>query len=181
MITTDRQYKAAQIQAEKLRRAADAFDERAAVNAGTHPQVARAHLASLRESHAELCGEIAAYEALTKSPTDMLGRVLRAKNLTELPKVLINARIAMHLTQGDLATLLGMKEQQIQRYEANLYHGASLARLNQVAEALNISFSLRAELGTVVQVHAPVVGEFLPSDQRQVPVVPPMMTIRKPL
>ncbi|MBM4258372.1 MAG: helix-turn-helix transcriptional regulator [Deltaproteobacteria bacterium] len=39
-------------------------------------------------------------------------------SLEELPKTLIQARIAGGLSQEDLATTLGLKPQQIQRYEA---------------------------------------------------------------
>ena len=57
-------------------------------------------------------------------------------SLEELPTRLIEIRIASHLTQTDLAEKLGLKPQQIQRYEASRYSGASLARLTNVANAL---------------------------------------------
>ena len=44
-------------------------------------------------------------------------------SLEDLPESLVRARIASGLTQKDLATQLGMKEQQIQRYEATGYLG----------------------------------------------------------
>ena len=57
-------------------------------------------------------------------------------SLEELPTRLVEIRIASHLTQTDLAGKLGLKPQQIQRYEASRYIGASLARLTNVANAL---------------------------------------------
>jgi transcriptional regulator with XRE-family HTH domain len=51
---------------------------------------------------------------------------------------LIRARIARGLTQRDLAIKLGLKEQQIQRYEETDYASASLARINEVIRALDI-------------------------------------------
>ena len=57
-------------------------------------------------------------------------------SLEELPTRLIEIRIASHLTQTELAGKLGLKPQQIQRYEASCYSGASLARLTDVANAL---------------------------------------------
>ncbi len=51
---------------------------------------------------------------------------------------MIRARIARGLTQKDLAKRLGIKEQQIQRYEETDYASASMARVNQVIKALDI-------------------------------------------
>ncbi|HEY7830564.1 MAG TPA: helix-turn-helix transcriptional regulator [Solirubrobacteraceae bacterium] len=59
-------------------------------------------------------------------------------SLRELPTALIEARIAAHLTQRDLAQRLGTAEQQIQRWEANNYTGVNLDRLQNIADALNI-------------------------------------------
>lgn len=57
-------------------------------------------------------------------------------SLEELPTRLIEIRIASHWTQTDLAGKLGLKPQQIQRYEASRYSGASLAKLTNIANAL---------------------------------------------
>jgi HTH-type transcriptional regulator / antitoxin HipB len=46
-------------------------------------------------------------------------------SLNDLPTTLIKARIAAGLTQKDLADKIGVREQQIQRYEANHYNSAS--------------------------------------------------------
>ncbi len=55
---------------------------------------------------------------------------------SDLPNVLIKARIAQGLSQKDLAQRIGVKEQQIQRYEATDYSSASLARVREVASVL---------------------------------------------
>jgi ribosome-binding protein aMBF1 (putative translation factor) len=60
-------------------------------------------------------------------------------SLEDLPDTLIKARIAAGLTQRQLAEKLGIKEQQLQRYEANGYSGASLARLQKVLDALGVN------------------------------------------
>jgi transcriptional regulator with XRE-family HTH domain len=67
-------------------------------------------------------------------------------SLDALPKVLIEARIAAGLTQEDLASRLGLKPQQIQRYEASDYQTASLARLRGIARVLNLRVREGAEL-----------------------------------
>jgi len=62
--------------------------------------------------------------------------VISADSLERLPSALIQARIATGLSQKQLAERLGLKEQQVQRYEANDYQGASLGRLHEVVTAL---------------------------------------------
>ena len=54
----------------------------------------------------------------------------------QLATFLIKARIARGLSQRELADRIGLKEQQIQRYEATDYASASLARIKEVASAL---------------------------------------------
>ena len=50
--------------------------------------------------------------------------------------VLIGARIAKGLTQRQLAGMVGLKEQQIQRYEARDYANVDLGRVQEIARAL---------------------------------------------
>ena len=59
--------------------------------------------------------------------------------LEGLADALIQARIAAGLTQEELAERLGLKKQQVQRYEATRYATANLKRLNAVADALEVS------------------------------------------
>jgi transcriptional regulator with XRE-family HTH domain len=54
-----------------------------------------------------------------------------------LPEMLIEERKRLNLTQRQLAEKLGIKEQQVQRYEATRYQSASLQRLGEVATALH--------------------------------------------
>lgn len=55
------------------------------------------------------------------------------ETVPQIPRMLIQARIALGLTQKDLAEIVGLKEQQIQKYEATDYAQASLTRLNEIA------------------------------------------------
>ena len=64
----------------------------------------------------------------------------------EMPDALIRARIAVGLTQKKLAERLGLKEQQVQRYEATQYAGVSLDRIQAVAEALGVEIHERVIL-----------------------------------
>jgi HTH-type transcriptional regulator/antitoxin HigA len=67
----------------------------------------------------------------------------RSKELTleaveDLPKTLIQARIASGSTQEGLAVRLGIKTQQVERYEATEYESARFARISRVIEALGL-------------------------------------------
>src|SRR5688572_17487504 len=90
----------------------------------------------------ELQADLAEYEALR----DGRVTVLELDSLRELPSALIRARIAARLSQKALAQRLGVKEQQIQRYEATQYAGATFERLQAVAEALDVRVDQRVFL-----------------------------------
>ena len=94
-------------------------------------------LDALRSQIADLEAEMAEYNLLR------LGKVSFSEtcSLSELPRVLVQARIAKGLTQTDLAERLNMKPQQVQRYEATNYMSASLARLIEVASVLEVKIS----------------------------------------
>lgn len=78
--------------------------------------------------------EIERYEQLKSGKV----RQLNFDSLEKLPDALIQARIARGLSQNQLATLLGLKEQQIQQYESTRYAKASLSRIVAVESALNV-------------------------------------------
>ncbi|MBV8710065.1 MAG: helix-turn-helix transcriptional regulator [Acidobacteriaceae bacterium] len=67
-------------------------------------------------------------------------------SLEEISNALIQARIAAGLSQEDLADKLGVKPQQIQRYEATDYQSASLEKINQIVRVLGIKLSHPAEI-----------------------------------
>jgi ribosome-binding protein aMBF1 (putative translation factor) len=82
----------------------------------------------------ELREQVGAYEQLhTGRSKDV---ILEA--VEDLPKALIRARIAAGLTQEGLALRLGVKIQQVQRYEATEYESASFARIRKVVQALGL-------------------------------------------
>jgi ribosome-binding protein aMBF1 (putative translation factor) len=68
-------------------------------------------------------------------------KALTLEAVEDLPKTLIRARIASGLTQEGLAVRLGIKTQQVQRYEATEYESASFARIRKVVEALGLRLS----------------------------------------
>jgi DNA-binding Xre family transcriptional regulator len=64
--------------------------------------------------------------------------------IEDLPRVLIQKRISLGMTQRELAAKLGIKEQMVQRYEANGYESISYQRLTEVWNALDASISVVA-------------------------------------
>lgn len=82
----------------------------------------------------DLRREIMEYEALKRGGP----ATLAVESFEGLPHALIAARIAVGLTQRELAERLGIQEQQIQRYEATDYAAASLQRVGEVIRALGL-------------------------------------------
>lgn len=134
MITNERQYLITKKEAERFRKSLHEFNEEGAVKAGMHPRLARAHREQMLSEIENLTSQILEYERLKSGETEQFN----ATSLSELPTILVKARIARNWTQKDLAERLGLKEQQIQRYEAELYNSASLKTLQRVAETLDL-------------------------------------------
>ncbi|MCU0872749.1 MAG: helix-turn-helix domain-containing protein [Pirellulaceae bacterium] len=137
MIKNEREYRITKVQAEKFRRAVAAFH--AEKDTAVHPRLRCAQADALRSQLADLDGELKQYEALRSGKR----RVIRTQSLADLPRALIEARVASGLSQRDLAERLGLKEQQIQRYEATEYASASLRRIREVVGALGVDLAGR--------------------------------------
>jgi HTH-type transcriptional regulator/antitoxin HigA len=133
MIYSDKQCRVSSAQLTTLREALAAAKARATEQAW----LKQAEIDGLKSQIADIEAEIADYNLLKS------GQVSFSKTyaLEELPRVLVQARIASGMSQTDLAETLGMKPQQVQRYEATDYMGASLGRLIEVSKALGVKAS----------------------------------------
>jgi DNA-binding XRE family transcriptional regulator len=131
MIKNEREYRITRAQAQKLE---EALSELSRTGGDTRlPLILQqAQRDSLQSQLDDLREELSEYEGLRSGKRT----VISLDSLEELPRALIQARIAAGLSQRDLAERLGVKEQQIQRYEAADYAGASLERLSAVIRAL---------------------------------------------
>ncbi len=67
---------------------------------------------------------------------------IKMGSIEDLPKVLIQKRISLGMTQKELAAKLGIKEQMVQRYESNGYESISYNRLTDVWNALETSIPM---------------------------------------
>lgn len=133
MIYSDRQYSVSGAELAKLKQALVAAEGRRS----DQPWLKKAETDALRSQIADIEAELAEYDLLKS------GQVSFSKSyaLEELPRVLVQARIAAGMSQTDLAEKLDMKPQQVQRYEATNYMGASLARLIEVSRTLGVKTS----------------------------------------
>ncbi|HEY2290813.1 MAG TPA: helix-turn-helix transcriptional regulator [Thermoanaerobaculia bacterium] len=133
MIKNEREYRITMAQANKFEQALSQLDTPQAPT-GLHPLIQRAQRDALQSQLDELREQIAEYESLKSGQQ----AVISLNSLEELPQALIRARIAAGLTQRELAERMGLKEQQIQRYEATEYASADFTRINEVARALGL-------------------------------------------
>ena len=133
MIKNERQYRVTRAQTKKFKRAIAELVS-APDTQGVHPLLKKAQIDALTSQLGDLKAELEEYKALRTGQR----HVLELDSFDDLPRVLVQARIAAGLSQQDLAAKLGIKEQQIQRYEASDYQSASLARVSEVIKALGL-------------------------------------------
>jgi HTH-type transcriptional regulator / antitoxin HigA len=134
MITNERQYKITKSEIGRFKAALQGFKEIDLVKQGIDPVIITAQRSSLEQQLKDLESQLHEYERLRS------GRVKRLfpTSITDIGQTLIEARIAQNLSQRALAERLGMKEQQIQRYEQDRYLTANLNRIAEVADALHL-------------------------------------------
>jgi HTH-type transcriptional regulator / antitoxin HipB len=133
MITNERQYKISKTELKKFENAV-ASAKAAGPADDVHPDIQDAMDAGLESQADELRQEIARYEELKS------GRVKRRPltRIADLQEALVEGRIVAGMTQKQLASRVGLAEQQIQRYEGTHYRGVSLERLDEIGRAVGL-------------------------------------------
>ena len=129
MIKNERQYRITKTQVEGFARTLENLKQS---RSAAHPLIAKAQGDAIRSQLADLEDQLQEYESLKAGHFEPV----QLNFISQLPDVLIKARIARGLSQRDLAEKLHVKEQQIQRYEATDYASASLSRIREVASVL---------------------------------------------
>jgi HTH-type transcriptional regulator/antitoxin HigA len=145
VITNERQYKITRNQLDKLKAALQLYYRDYVTKNLGDDILATTELQALESEITILEDQLHEYEELRSGSISSL----EASSLAELPGMLIRARIAQRLSQKELADLLGMKEQQIQRYESQEYSGVSLHRLKEIADALKLTIKETAEISAI--------------------------------
>lgn len=99
---------------------------------GLGPDELKRALDPLRSFHLQLEEEVQSYERLKR------GELGELSNLHGLGHALVALRIALGLTQRELAERLGVHESQVSRDERNEYHGITVERATRILDALNV-------------------------------------------
>jgi len=134
VIANEREYRITKTELRRFEGAVKAHEE-STPGEGVDPRIHKAMGDAMRSEIEVLGGQVKHYEDLRD------GRISERElgSLRDLPTALIEARIAAGLTQKALSERLEVAEQQIQRWEANLYSGVGVDRLQEVADALGMA------------------------------------------
>lgn len=135
MIANQHQYKVAKRSLLSLR-------ARMAAGDAISSDECEGQLSEMQRRVAQLTRDVEIYESLKVGKTS----IFSVSNLHDLSELLIAARIARGMTQKDLAIFMGMKMQQIQKYEAERFQSASLRRVAMIADALGLDVHQAGEL-----------------------------------
>ena len=130
MIKNERQYRITKSQIAKFESALQ--DSSACYQADGHSRAKKLERDALQSQLGELREQVHAYERLRSGRR----KTFPIASFAQLPQALVQARIAAGLSQKGLADRLGLKEQQIQRYEATNYSSASLTRICEILDSL---------------------------------------------
>ena len=147
MIKNERQYRITNAWVQRFQKTLGHLDAHPEESAHLPLLLQKAERDGLASQLETLQRELRDYEALRSGQK----RAFQLDSFEELPRTLIQARIASGITQKELAGRLGLKEQQIQRYEATEYASASMERVSAVIRALNLN--VREEISLHRQQH----------------------------
>jgi len=136
MIKNEKQYKISKASLNKFKGVLDTLELNPSLNLNV---LLRAEYDGVRSQYDELANEIDEYEGLLNKEY----KTFDVFSIENFPQALIKARIFQNLSQKEFATKLGLKEQQIQRYEATDYSTASFERIKEIAKELNVGFDSR--------------------------------------
>jgi|HubBroStandDraft_1064217.scaffolds.fasta_scaffold00040_40 HTH-type transcriptional regulator/antitoxin HigA len=138
-ILNHRDYRSARAQIAQLSEALSPNGVIKDIVAHVPADVATARQQALKTELERLKTEVSAYEKLRASEANSEPTI----DVDDLGLLPIIGRITRRLSQRDLAERLEIKEQQIQRYESERYSGVSLARYQNILEALGIELHPR--------------------------------------
>lgn len=131
MIRNENEYQEAVRRLREERERLAEHAERLAESGLVEDEVSRA-LDPLRSFHEQLAEEVESYERLKRGEMDEL------RNLHGLGTTLVGLRIALGLTQRQLADRLGVHESQVSRDERNEYHAVTVERASRILDALGV-------------------------------------------
>jgi hypothetical protein len=120
--------------------------ERQLVQLGLKPDEVKRAMDPLRSFNLQLEEEVEVYERLKR------GDLGELDNLHGLGRTLVALRIALGLTQRQLAERLDVNESQVSRDERNEYQGITVDRASRILDALGVT--LKSAFETPIRVEA---------------------------
>lgn len=97
-------------------------------------------VASLEDFKGDLEKEITAYDSLKIGTSTKL----KERNISELPDLITEYKIANNLTHKEFSQRLGLKEQQLQRYESEGFKSVSFQNLVKFINIMNLNLKIKA-------------------------------------
>lgn len=142
LVLTDRQAREVETELAELDHALSSEQALKALVTGLPQQVISGVQRSLTTERRELGKALDAYEKAKQGDPGLL----KERAGRDPGALLVATRIMKRLSQKELARNLGLKEQQIQRYEAELYSKITLANFQKIAGVLGSRLVLEVEL-----------------------------------
>jgi hypothetical protein len=99
-------------------------------------------LISLQDMQEQFINEIAVYERLKTNTSSRLNE----RSIDDLPELLIEYKVQSGLTQKEFSQKIGMKEQQLQRYEAENFNSISFKNLLKILHAIGLEITVRGTI-----------------------------------
>jgi len=99
-------------------------------------------LVSMQLFQKQLQDEVDYYE-LVKA---MNSEILAERSIDDLPILLIEYKIRSGMTQKEFSQKVGMKEQQLQRYEAEDFNSISFKNLLKIIHAIDLEVTVRGTI-----------------------------------
>ena len=104
-----------------------------------HPLKIKLLLASALNMQKEIEQDLLLYETLKKDKN----KVLKERLFSDLPSLLTEYKIKSGLTQKEFAAQLGIKEQQLQRYEADNFRSVTFKNLLRFLDAVGLEITIK--------------------------------------
>jgi ribosome-binding protein aMBF1 (putative translation factor) len=138
MIRAETEYQNSRQRAEQARQLLRDQERKLAAE-GLRPEQIKRALDPSRIFYEQVKDEVDSYERLKQ------GRFDELRNLHGIGQMLIGVRIALGLSQRELAEKLGVHESQVSRDERNEYYGMTIERAARIFDALGVEITTRVD------------------------------------
>ncbi|MDB5322992.1 MAG: transcriptional regulator [Phycisphaerales bacterium] len=144
MIRTENEYRSSLERIEQIEQLLKDQEKKLAAEGLRAEQIKRA-LDPSRVLHEQVKEEVESYQRLKK------GRFEELRNLHGVGQMLIGVRIALGLSQRELAEKIGVHESQVSRDERNEYFGVTVERAARILDALGVEMTTRVKMPSLAK------------------------------